>query len=1236
MPPIIVVGSLHANFAVWDAGGNTVTVVNPSPGAAGQQCVIDAGPSRAAVGLFRGQSSQVQLYDISNPVSPARLATASLPAFDGVGAIAIQDTLVAAGQQHPSGGSVALIDFTNLAAPVVLVVTTPLREIVSVAFTTTAASNQRKVVAAGTSGPPFCVEVDFTVPTNITVTTFASPVAGGACILDADPASGRIVIANQFGGTATIVMVDAATKLPVANRTVTTNLPGCNALAISGTNVLAGSDSSRSIRWIDFAGPPTVQTLDLNFPPVDVHTGTGAVVAIEGVAAAVGQAANVNTQPMAEFILSNPISSIRRVDSKLGTLNSMAFGRLTGPPPGTPIAEIVPATLAFGLQRVGTQAPARTVTLTNSGSGPLTITAVTSSNAQRFPITVGALPVTLLPGPGQQLQVSIGFAPNSEAGFTGQLNVTSNGGSPSVSLSGTGALPHIALSPSALDLGRVFFCGGQSSVAKEVTIANTGQLDLTVNAISAAPPFHASQANAVVRAQQSARVAVRFTPAAVGPAAGTLTITSDDPTTPNATVALSAIGDPPQPPLAVVPSGAQVLGTVRRSYFAAKELVIRNASVCQPLVLNTLTVTGAGFSLTNTNEVTGLTTIGPFTVAPNGVVRPMIVFAPTTLGAAAGTLTITSNDPQPIAPIAVTGTGVDGPPAALELVLDRSASMAMRTTGATKLIDLQRTVALFAEMVVPDLGDDMGSVQFSDQRSTLTPIGPFTAARQSQIASDAASLTPLGQTEIGRALQLAQSELQASAVARKVILLFTDGIETGPPPTIDDVRPAIIASQIEAYAVGLGRPQDVSSEALSKLAWSSNGKFFLTDEPLLLRKHFVQVLADAFRQEVATDPVHTIDQGQTMALPVSLTNCERRVTFILAWENSSAQLGLEIESPDGTVYTPGSTATNRLVRYGQDVVHSWYQITFPEIDPAASRTLGPRSAGTWTMRVTGAQVAAPARFTSTVLVDSDLEMQVKVAASDTTRPLVLDVTLTDGGARLNSANVMVRTTSPTRSVAEIYGSAALQPFLRPRELSALTGPSLLEQAILALQARRYNIPTRNTVASVTAARGVYRLDIPPPHVPGVYQFEIEVTGQACGGTFQRYSNVSIFVGAVATPATTGVTIGMGPGNTATIRIRPTTGIGQALGPGLVPAISASIAGGTIGGVTDNLDGSYTITARWPEGRRRPMLDLDIGGVRMQVPIAKGKQKPVPRPTRRRAKPTPKTPGKSPLRKKRRG
>ncbi|HEY2393362.1 MAG TPA: vWA domain-containing protein [Candidatus Angelobacter sp.] len=281
-------------------------------------------------------------------------------------------------------------------------------------------------------------------------------------------------------------------------------------------------------------------------------------------------------------------------------------------------------------------------------------------------------------------------------------------------------------------------------------------------------------------------------------------------------------------------------------------------------------------------------------------------------------------------------------PAAIELVLDRSGSMATPIPGGTRMTALQSAVSMFSDLVIPDTGFSMGSVQFDDQFAVLTALQNFDATQQNTIKTDANTLTPRGFTSIGGGLKLGQSSMSASSQARKVAIVFTDGFENT-PPTIASIEPGVLTAGTEVYAVGLGDPAFLSVAALSELAASSNGKFFQTTDPLVLRKQFVEILADAFRQNMAADPLLTLQQGVPVTVPVNITNCEGRISFVLLWEDlwvnagqtpqnlivqsingvNVSEIGPAILLPDGRVFAVGGTGHTAIFDPSQPVASAW-------------------------------------------------------------------------------------------------------------------------------------------------------------------------------------------------------------------------------------------------------------------------------------------------------------------------
>ena len=99
-----------------------------------------------------------------------------------------------------------------------------------------------------------------------------------------------------------------------------------------------------------------------------------------------------------------------------------------------PILGLATTPLAFGNQLLGTASNTNSVVLTNTGTGPLTVTAVKTTGD--FSETTNCSSIAL----GAQCSVAVGFTPTQTGVRSGQLSITDNvGSSPQfVALSGTG------------------------------------------------------------------------------------------------------------------------------------------------------------------------------------------------------------------------------------------------------------------------------------------------------------------------------------------------------------------------------------------------------------------------------------------------------------------------------------------------------------------------------------------------------------------------------------------------------------------------------------------------------------------------------------------------------------------------------------------------------------------------------------------------------------------------------
>lgn len=201
----------------------------------------------------------------------------------------------------------------------------------------------------------------------------------------------------------------------------------------------------------------------------------------------------------ADFSAANPYSrlylwnngaagTVYMDDAQVSSGYNGPVGQAASPTP-TPSVQVDPTSLTFPSTVVGQSSASQPVTVTNNGTGPLTINsiAVTGTSAADFVSSDNcpSSPTTLAVGASCTANVS--FTPHSAASSSANLSVSSNGSASPVLVALTGAgsstpAPAVTLSPSTVVFGSQGI--GQSSAPTAVTVTNSGSAPLTITGIS--------------------------------------------------------------------------------------------------------------------------------------------------------------------------------------------------------------------------------------------------------------------------------------------------------------------------------------------------------------------------------------------------------------------------------------------------------------------------------------------------------------------------------------------------------------------------------------------------------------------------------------------------------------------------------------------------------------------------------------------------------------------------------
>jgi hypothetical protein len=460
------------------------------------------------------------------------------------------------------------------------------------------------------------------------------------------PAGESMTFTAQFAPTAagaaqgSISFTDNAPNSPQTLSLSGMGVAGTAALdaspsSVSFGNVIVGSTGSSPVKLTN-SGSSTITISQINI--------TGAGVSIAGLATPSTLVAGQSTTFTARF---SPVSATT-LNGSISLVSNASNSPLAIAVTGAGVASqpqltVNPTSINFGNAAVGSST-SRTVSLINPGNAPVTISQLTATGSG-FGVSGASLPLTI--NAGGSSSVSATFAPTSAGSSSGTISIVSNApGSPAaISLSGTGMQGQLSASPSVLTFGSVA-TGGSGS--QTVTLTNGGSASVTISqAVASGAGFSISGLTTPVTlaSGQGTSFTAQFAPTSGGNANGAITITSNAPTSPT-TISMTGVGTQPQ--ISATPSSA-AFGNVSTGTNNSQTITVTNGGSAS-LMISSVSVTGAGFSISGISA--------PLTILASKNITFNAVFAPTTSGAASGSISLLSNAPGSPLSISLSGTGV--------------------------------------------------------------------------------------------------------------------------------------------------------------------------------------------------------------------------------------------------------------------------------------------------------------------------------------------------------------------------------------------------------------------------------------------------------------------------------------------------------------------------------------------------------------------------------------------------
>jgi hypothetical protein len=314
---------------------------------------------------------------------------------------------------------------------------------------------------------------------------------------------------------------------------------------------------------------------------------------------------------------------------------------LTGTGVAGPAVSLLPTSLTFPSQVVGTSSTPQSVTLTNTGGSVLNITNIATSGNFTETNTCGTSVASTA-----SCFIYVTFTPTATGTLYGSVTITDNAsGSPqTIPLSGTGApAPAVTLLPPTLAFGTQTVT--TTSAPQLVTLTNTGAAVLDITSIVASGDFaETNTCGPTLAAGASCAISVTFTPTAAGPRIGAVTVTDNAPGSPQ-TVQLTGTGQL-APVVSLVPTTLTFTGTSVGTTSAPQTVTLYNTGSA---ALNITGVAASGdFAQTNTCGAS---------VAAGGNCTISVTFTPTVTGNRYGSVTITDNAANSPQTILLAGSG---------------------------------------------------------------------------------------------------------------------------------------------------------------------------------------------------------------------------------------------------------------------------------------------------------------------------------------------------------------------------------------------------------------------------------------------------------------------------------------------------------------------------------------------------------------------------------------------------
>ena len=363
-----------------------------------------------------------------------------------------------------------------------------------------------------------------------------------------------------------------------------------------------------------------------------------------GASVAASASCSINISFVAPAAAGTYSGTLSVVDNASGSPHTVSLSGTSNA--AVPVVALSPLSLAFLSQAVATTSPAKTVTLSNTGTGPLANVSIAAPTGDFAQTNNCGSQVNA----GASCTITATFTPTVTGARSGSININDSLGTQTVQLSGTGGTaPAAALSLSGnANFGSQIV--GNSSPAQVITLSNGGNAAANISgiAVGTADFIQSNTCGTSLAAAGSCNISVVFKPLAAGARTDALTITDDAAGSPHK-LTLSGTGVAATATIAVSPLSLDFGATTTAGQTSAAKPVTVTNTGNSPLTISSISPS-AGYTLAS-NGCTA-------PVAANGSCAFSVAYAPSAPGASTGTVTISDNATGSPHKVTLTGSAV--------------------------------------------------------------------------------------------------------------------------------------------------------------------------------------------------------------------------------------------------------------------------------------------------------------------------------------------------------------------------------------------------------------------------------------------------------------------------------------------------------------------------------------------------------------------------------------------------